>query len=106
MSPIALTATALDDSSITIALSGELDIATVGRIEPVLSRLATGRAPEVRLDLSGVTFCDSSGVALFLRVHQRCAAKGGRLRLCLVPRLCAKMLRVLRVDDTIPCSFA
>ncbi|AVZ76731.1 hypothetical protein SLUN_35560 [Streptomyces lunaelactis] len=106
MTPITLTTTTLNDSTLAVALSGELDIATAGRIEQDLAHLAVGTVRELRLDLSGVTFCDSSGADLFVRVHQHCAATGVRLHLCGVPRLCATVFRVLGVDDTVPCSFA
>ncbi|MFE2095137.1 STAS domain-containing protein [Streptomyces sp. NPDC059460] len=82
MTPITLTTTALNDSTLAVALSGELDIATAGRIEQDLAHLAVGTVRELRLDLSGVTFCDNSGADLFVRVHQHCAATGVRLHLC------------------------
>ncbi|WP_338676506.1 STAS domain-containing protein [Streptomyces sp. SCSIO 30461] len=105
MTPLTLTATALGDGTTVIAFSGELDIATVGQIEQDLTHLAVGTVRELRLDLSGVTFCDSSGADLFVRMHQHCAATGVRLHLCGVPHLCATVFRVLGVDDAVSCSF-
>ncbi|WP_406424776.1 STAS domain-containing protein [Streptomyces sp. NBC_00842] len=87
-------------------MSGEPDIATAGRIEQDPAHLTVGTVRELRLDLSGVTFCDSSGADLFVRVHQHCAATGVRPHMCGVPRLCTTVFRVLGVDGTLPCSFA
>jgi anti-anti-sigma factor len=106
MTPITLTTTALNDSTMAVALSGELDIATAGRIEQDVAHLADGNIRELRVELSGVTVCDSYGADLFVRVHGHCAAAGVRLHLCGVPRHCATVFRVLGVDDAIACSFA
>ncbi|MDI9885824.1 STAS domain-containing protein [Streptomyces sp. HNM0645] len=106
MASITLTTTATNDGTTAVALSGELDIATAGQVELDLAHLVVGMVRELRLDLSGVTFCDSSGADLFVRVHRHCAATGVRLHLCAVPHPCATVFRVLGVDDTVPCSFA
>ncbi|MDH2387931.1 STAS domain-containing protein [Streptomyces sp. HNM0663] len=103
--PITLTATALDHTTMSVTLSGELDIDTAGRIEPHLAPLASCRHRDVMLDLAGVTFCDSSGAALLLRLHRQCAAEGVRLCLCRVPRVPGFVLRTLEVHRTVPCSF-
>ncbi|WP_197287629.1 STAS domain-containing protein [Streptomyces apocyni] len=105
MTPVSVTVTRLDRITVAVALGGELDIETAKRIEPQLTRLVEGGQREVVLDLSGVSFCDSSGAALFERVHQGCAAAGARLRLCRVPRLPGRVIHTLGVDRTIPCSF-
>ncbi|MFI8823973.1 STAS domain-containing protein [Streptomyces sp. NPDC053431] len=104
--PISLTTAPLDPSTTAVALIGELDLYTVARIEAELTHLARQTEAELLLDLADVTFCDSSGVALFLRMHRRCAAAGVRLRLCRIQRLPARVIRALGVDRAVPCSFA
>ncbi|NML54116.1 STAS domain-containing protein [Streptomyces sp. R302] len=104
--PISLTTTPLDPSTTTVALAGELDVYTVAHIEETLTHLAGGTERELLLDLADVTFCDSSGVALFLRVHRRCVAAGVRLSLCRIQRLPARVIRGLGVDRAVSCSFA
>jgi anti-sigma B factor antagonist len=89
-----------------VALSGELDLATVGQIEPALLALARDSNRDLVLDLAGLTFCDSTGAALLLRLHQRCTAGGTRLELRQVPQLPARVLRMLRVDRVVACSFS
>ena len=51
-----------------VAVRGEVDLATVGRIENELTRL--GSRPIV-LDLSGLTFLDSTGLTLLIRTAGR-----------------------------------
>lgn len=57
-------------------LSGELSFATVsGHL-----RQATALLADETLDLSGLTRCDSAGVALLLELQKRAAAGGKALR--------------------------
>ncbi|MGW6316555.1 MULTISPECIES: STAS domain-containing protein [unclassified Streptomyces] len=105
ITPIHLTAGARCDGVTGLALEGELDLDTVARIEPELMLVTAGGGTEVVLDLAGVTFCDTSGVKLLLRLHRRCAADGVRLRLCHIPRRPGQVMRTLGVDRTIPCAF-
>ncbi|GAA3388096.1 STAS domain-containing protein [Streptomyces roseoviridis] len=104
--PIGLTTAPLDQSTTEVALAGELDLYTAAHIEAELTRLAGQTECELLLDLADVTFCDSSGVALFLRVHRRCVAAGVRLRLCRIQRLPARVICALGVDRAVACSFA
>ncbi|WP_078628104.1 anti-sigma factor antagonist [Streptomyces sp. NRRL F-2664] len=103
---ISLTTTPLDHSTTAVALAGELDVYTVARIEESLTDLTRATERELLLDLADVTFCDSSGAALFLRIHRRCRAAGVRLSLCRIQRLPARVIRALGVDRAVPCSFA
>ncbi|MFD4582333.1 STAS domain-containing protein [Streptomyces sp. NPDC058434] len=80
---ISLTTTPLDHSTTAVALAGELDLYTVAYIEAELTHLTRETERELLLDLADVTFRDSSGVALFLRVHRR--VRGGRCALEPVP---------------------
>lgn len=57
--------------------SGELDLVTAPSLEQAL-RDADGRGPVV-LDLGELSFMDSSGLAVVLRVVKRSQAEGGRL---------------------------
>ncbi|RST17683.1 anti-sigma factor antagonist [Streptomyces sp. WAC05374] len=103
--PLTLTVRSDDDGATAIALAGELDIDTAARIEPELLLAAVGR-PDVRLELSGLTFCDTSGVDLIVRTRDRCAAHGGRMRVCGIPPRAGLVFRLLGVDRTLACSFS
>ena len=54
-----------------LIVSGELDLATAPQLRAALERLTTDDGPEqVVLDLSGLRFCDSSGLSVFVQSHQ------------------------------------
>lgn len=64
-----------------LAVSGELDLYTAPRLEEaVVVETSTG-ATEVVLELSGVTFVDSSGLSAIIKLHQRLEAEGASLAL-------------------------
>lgn len=75
------------DGGTVLSIRGELDISTADQLRraagPYLD--AGGR---LVLDLSGVTFCDSTGLAVLVGFHKRLAASGGGLELSSpVPRV-------------------
>ncbi|MBB5938402.1 STAS domain-containing protein [Streptomyces zagrosensis] len=93
-------------STPVVRLTGELDLHTVTRIEPVLTTLVLrGEEEEVTLDLSGVPFCDSSGVALFVRLHRRCESVGTCLGLRAITPGPARVFRTLGLDRIVTCHF-
>ena len=66
------------DSALTIALSGEIDHQVAREMmDSITDAIATRLPAQLVLDLSGVTFMDSSGIAVLLRVLD--AAGIGRL---------------------------
>jgi anti-anti-sigma factor len=106
MTEISLTDPPPDQRTVSVALTGELDLCAVARIEPALTRLTREAKRELTLGLTDVTFCDSSGVALFFRMHERCLAAGMHLSLSGIQRLPARVIRALGVDRDLSCSFA
>jgi anti-anti-sigma factor len=92
-----VTTTAQDDVSV-LAVSGELDIAGVEEfIARAAALLEDGR--DVDLDLSGVTFIDSSGLGALVRVQKAAGSAGRRLRLSDVPRSVARILELTGLSD-------
>ncbi|MCB5169874.1 STAS domain-containing protein [Streptomyces bambusae] len=102
---IALRTVALGDGWPGVAVEGELDIHTVAAVEPRLGRVADGGG-DLLLDVSGLAFCDSSGIDMFLRLQRRCARAGAQLLLDGVPPMLAKSMRVLGADRALCCRWA
>ncbi|HEX8977597.1 MAG TPA: STAS domain-containing protein [Solirubrobacteraceae bacterium] len=67
-----------DGSTVVVAPSGELDLATVGQLRDAMGR-ADGCAVLV-LDLRGLTFMDSAGLSLVVEEHRRAADVGIEFR--------------------------
>ena len=70
----------LAGESQTILIAGELDMASAPELDALVSRLAS-RPGEILLDVKGITFMDSTGVRLILRVVELCHENGCRFEL-------------------------
>jgi anti-anti-sigma factor len=60
------------DGSHTVALAGELDIATAPDLEAMVLGLCVDGAREIELDLSEVSFVDSAGLRAILSARTLC----------------------------------
>ena len=89
----------VEPSGARVALSGELEFATVGDLEGALRRLAEEH-PElpVTLDLQLLDFMDSSGVGALLSANQSVSGRGGSLVLIRGPQRVQRPLEVSGVD--------
>jgi anti-anti-sigma factor len=66
-----------DGGSVTIALDGDLDFASVDELETAILAAEQSDADAIRLDLAEVTFIDSTGLSQLLEAKKR---SDGRFR--------------------------
>jgi anti-sigma B factor antagonist len=85
------------DGHVIVALRGELDIADAASVAAALAAVAT-RKPEIIVDLAGLEFIDSSGVAALARGRKHARHAGGDLAVA-APR--QQVLRVLTLTRLI-----
>ena len=82
----------------TIALAGELDVAVVGQfLDETSTACRDGRT--VVVDLSLLTFADSSGLAAMVKLKKQCASAGGRMRVTEVPDRLERVLELTGLGD-------
>ena len=62
-----------------VAIAGELDIATVPRVKAALEAEPAASAGAIVVDLSGITFMDSTGLSALVTLEHALAARAGRL---------------------------
>jgi anti-sigma B factor antagonist len=86
-----------------VRVSGELDIATVPALTDVLRGLEQP-CDRVVLDLSGLTFIDSTGLTLAVTEHQRAAKDGVELVLAGATDNVLQVFRLTGLDVTIPMA--
>lgn len=85
--------------SVRACLSGELGHHEAIRMMERLSELVEVQMPRrMVLDLSGIEFMDSSGIAVVVQTARRCAACGGRMSVEGVPPQAMKVFRAARID--------
>ena len=84
------------DGRLTIRLQGELDHHEARQGMEAIDALLDEYMPrDCAVDLGALSFMDSSGIALILKLHRRLAAVGGRAR---VENAAAQPLRVLKAS--------
>ena len=76
-----------ENRQLTITLTGELD-----------HHAAKGLMVKTLLDLGGLTFMDSSGIAVVLRAKRRMEALAGALVVVNIPRQAARVLETAGLD--------
>jgi anti-sigma B factor antagonist len=69
------------DESVVVTIRGNLDIDSGTTLTTTLDQVLDRPAPRVVVDLSGIEFCDSTGLSALVVGHNRAAADGGWLRL-------------------------
>jgi anti-sigma B factor antagonist len=82
-----------------IALAGELDISSAGRVEQELARAEARQPSVVVLDLSGLAFMDSTGLRIVVGADARARERGGRLTVVRGPEPVHRVFRITRLDE-------
>jgi anti-sigma B factor antagonist len=85
-----------------LAPAGELDIATVPLLEAAFDEIERGDADTIVVDLSGITFIDSTGIQLLLRMNERCTGTE-RLEIISSPSV-ERLLDITGLRDQLPLS--
>src|ERR1044072_8337149 len=89
---------------VTIAPAGEVDLVTAPLIADHLEAIAAGEVRHLVLDLEGITFMDSNGVALLLGTWRRAAREGWTLTIANTPPVVADVLHTCGLLDVLPLT--
>ena len=88
-----------DDHTI-VTISGEIDLYTAPRLHSELAAvLADGMPTRVVIDMSGVEFCDSTGMNVLLSCLRRVRERGGELEIASPKPAVRKILQVTGLDS-------
>ncbi|MFE3034778.1 STAS domain-containing protein [Streptomyces canus] len=90
------------DGITVLGLDGEIDHQSVGALTQALARADAAVGRRVVIDLSRVTFMDSSGVNALIAAFQSAGAAGGWLRLVVVRGAVLRTLQLVGLDTVIP----
>ncbi|MFJ6836369.1 STAS domain-containing protein [Streptomyces sp. NPDC091209] len=66
---------------VLITLAGEIDLESAPLVRTALARFLSDGIRTIDIDLTPVTFCDCTGLNVFLHAAQRTTEAGGTLRL-------------------------
>ncbi|QGZ52627.1 anti-sigma factor antagonist [Streptomyces sp. QHH-9511] len=91
-----------DGALAVIALSGEFDITTAPAVRARALELITAGHRDLVADLSGVTFCDSSGLGALVGIWRCAKDADGSLTLATIPDRLDRLLSVTGMDTFLP----
>ena len=82
-----------------IALEGEIDLHESPVVKEKLNPLIDAKLPRIIVDMAGVTYIDSSGLALLIEAMQRIQAYGGKFALCDLRPTVKTIFEIARLDQ-------
>ncbi|MFB8027241.1 MULTISPECIES: STAS domain-containing protein [unclassified Streptomyces] len=85
-----------------IELIGELDHHTAPEAHAALLGTDLHRGQQLVLDLTGLTFCDSSGITVMIAARNHVLASHATVVLAAVPDRVSRVLRVIGLDQVFP----
>jgi stage II sporulation protein AA (anti-sigma F factor antagonist) len=95
------------EKTLNLALTGEIDHHAAQSVILDIGRAVDAYLPRrCVMDMGGVSFMDSSGIAVILGTHRRLREIGGELEVVHVPRQASRVLRAAGVDRIVPLRGA
>ena len=95
-----------DGRRLWVRVIGEVDHHRARQLMLELERrLEIGEPRELTVDLSGVTFMDSSGIAVLLRTGRRMRELDGSMQVTGVPPQAGRVLRAAGLEKMMPIAF-
>jgi anti-sigma B factor antagonist len=91
-----------EDGNQVISVTGELDIATAEQAYTYISEIIDGWPTPVSVDLSGLTFCDASGLGVLARLAKHAREVGRQFRLISPRPSLLKIMRITGLDRAFP----
>jgi anti-sigma B factor antagonist len=91
-----------------VTVTGELDIATAEQAYSYISGVIDGWPTPVSVDVSGVTFCDASGLGVLAKAARHARQAGRQLSLISARPSLLKIMRITGLDRAFPelCASA
>lgn len=94
------------NGDLTIRLQGEMDALGCVKIRPELEKIADTENSNIALDLSQVSFLDSSGIGAIVFLYKRLKARDRALVIIGVQGQPQELMKLLRINSAIPVSAA
>ncbi|MFA1540344.1 STAS domain-containing protein [Actinomadura monticuli] len=98
--------TASQGGHAVVTATGELDLYTAPRLQAALAGLLREQATRIVVDMSGVEFCDSTGMNVLLSAMKRLKEQGGSLELAAPRPAVRRILQVTGLDTVFTVTKA
>ena len=87
------------DGFVHVGLVGELDLSTVAKVQAELRRVEASAPPTVVIDLSRVTFLDSTGLRCIVTADERARDAGRRMVIVRGPDPVQRVFSITRLEE-------
>jgi anti-sigma B factor antagonist len=87
------------DGLVHVALIGELDLSTVAKVQEELRRVEAASPATLVVDLSKLTFLDSTGLRCIVTADERAREDGRRIVIVRGPDAVQRVFAITRLDD-------
>ena len=87
------------DGLVHVALVGELDLSTVAKVQEALRRIEAAGPATVVVDLSKLTFLDSTGLRCIVTADERARNEGRRIVIVRGPDAVQRVFAITRLED-------
>jgi anti-anti-sigma factor len=104
--PLQLSASMAANGVVTLRVDGEVTFVTSPQLRKELVRLIDGDARSVTIDLTGLTFMDSSGLSTLIVAWQAAQRRGIALNLDSVPAFFSQVLAITGLHTVLPVRSA
>jgi anti-sigma B factor antagonist len=82
-----------------VALVGELDLSTVAKVQEELRKVEAAAPPTMVVDLSKLTFLDSTGLRCIITADERAREEGRRVVIVRGPDAVQRVFAITRLED-------
>jgi anti-sigma B factor antagonist len=89
------------DDHVLVRAQGELDLSSAGRVTAAVKEAFAHGRGSVLVDLSGVTFVDSTGLTALVRIHREAEARGTYVAVVAPSRSVRRVLDLLGLGDVL-----
>lgn len=94
--------TRFEDGRARLTLEGELDIATIPRLDAAVDAVLAQSPRELAVDLRPLGFLDSSGLRAFILLADRAAEEGWSLMLVRPESPVLAIFQITRAEENLP----
>ena len=87
------------EGNFRLVLRGELDLSTVGKVQEEIRQVADREPRVLVLDLSELTFLDSTGLRCLVKADERARKEGWRFVMVKGPEAVHRVFSITRLDE-------
>ncbi|HEX9066895.1 MAG TPA: STAS domain-containing protein [Streptosporangiaceae bacterium] len=91
-----------DGRRAVVTLPAEIDVTNSARLDELLAEVAGQRPVIMVADMTGTSFCDSSGIHALAHAYRLAAANGGEFRVAIGASPAVRVLQLTGLDQVLP----